>query len=404
MIRTTLAGRVTRGADHLAVLVLIALLSACGAQPPAKKTSWLSRKYPTAPCESCPELTDQNEERNYYCSIGVTGGTAAGGIDPTGCNSPNAPTLTLADWKAANGFPLTGYPTAHAIYGNLGDLRIGRDMNCSKLGNNIACYVTNYGAPPFDGSGTNAAWDGKDSDYRQLGSAIDDAIAGHSPFATVAMVYNPSAGSGANVVTFYTFAPNGELAFSPALDGEGGKTAPRMCMACHGGLYDESSHTAISARFLPFDVYYFKQSTQPGFSLDDQQEGYRQLNARVRETNVTPAIQEFIDNTYPGGVTNAGSLAEDVYVPAGWSGHERLYNNVVRQYCRTCHMASGLDFRTFAQFQQAAAGIEHAVCQEKSMPNAQVPFTIFWRQDHVARGDLRDFLLTEGIADLHDCK
>jgi hypothetical protein len=67
-----------------------------------------------------------------------------------------------------------------------------------------------------------------------------------------------------------------------------------------------------------------------------------------------------------------------------------------------CHLASRTPFLTFAQFQQFAPAIENKVCDSMDMPNAQVPLIEFWR-DAVALGDLRQFLIDEGLTD-HDCK
>src|SRR5690349_16739779 len=82
----------------------------------------------------------------------------------------------------------------------------------------------------------------------------------HKSFGTVAMVYDPN-GLGpyypGEYVGFYAFGKADDDGDSPlirsvALDGEGPKTVPGLCMNCHsggdhGGLYHSNS-------FLPFDV------------------------------------------------------------------------------------------------------------------------------------------------------
>ena len=201
-------------------------------------------------------------------------------------------------------------------------------MNCVTSANgNIACYVTNYGPAPFDPAtgGVNPVWLGANN-FPLFSQAIDDAIAGNAPFATVAMVWNKKGAINqwANAVTFYVFDGNGNLFFSPALDGEGGKTNPRMCMACHGGAYDSATHSVTGAQFLPFDLFSFQHSSQAGYTLDDQQEGYRKLNALVNATAPAPAIAEFITGTYNNAVDTAGTLADGNYVPPGWAGEETL--------------------------------------------------------------------------------
>ena len=414
MNRTLLRNGTMPALRLLACGVFVTALGGCEGQiidpnPPPARASWLSYKYPPN-CTDCPELTDIREEIAYYCSIGVAGGSHAGGVDADNCSwggFPSFTTFTLTTWKAANGFPATGAPAAQAIYGNLYDLRIGRDMNCVTSPNgNIACYVTNYGPAPFDPAtdAVNPLWLGANN-FPLLSQAIDDAIAGNAPFATVAMVYNQNAAVNQrpNAVTFYVFRGDGTPLLTPALDGEGGKTNPRMCMACHGGGYNSTTHSVTGAQFLPFDPFSFEHSSQAGYTLDDQQERYRKLNALVTATAPSAAIADFINGTYNNAVDTAGTLADGNYVPPGWAGQEKLYNSVYRPYCRMCHLASRTPFLTFAQFQQFAPAIEDKVCESADMPNAQVPL-IGFRQDLVAQNDLRDFLTGAGLTDLHSCK
>jgi hypothetical protein len=420
-----------RGMTLTPIAIAALLLAGCGVSTPPHANSWLSYRYNFS-CNGCADLTDEVEAWNYYCAIGV---------DPTGCANSQQPTLTLDDWKAANGFPATGHPDAYAAYGNLGDLRIGRDMNCVQSSNqSVACYVTNYGSPPFGGHDqidhTNCDWAGCQYwfgtptnlayYYPFLSYAINDAIDGRKPFATVAMTFTPNTGAAnnANAVGFYVFDDQGGLRPSAALDGEGNKSVPRMCMACHGGTYDANTHSVTGASFLPFDAFYFQYSRResddygqsfghPEFSLDNQQESLRKLNAIVKATSTPPASQapsqaqaailEFIDGLYPDGVDNSGSIAVDGWVPTGWSADAKLYNGVVKQYCRMCHLAQTSTFATHQQFKNSAAAVEDYVCNGHDMPNAQVPFAQFW-QDALAKADLRDFLKGEGITNLHDCK
>ena len=426
-----------RRAMSLTVVMLgmlaIALLTGCrtSANPHPNDfhtNSWLSYKYNFS-CNNCSDLTDNDAANRYYCTIGETGGTLPGGVDPANCNQGNPPTLTFDHWKQANGFPASGYPDAHAFYGNLGDLRIGRDMNCVQSNQNVACYVTNYGPPPFDPGlpGTSADWAGyKGGDYTynfpKLTDAISDAAAGNHPFATVAMVYNPNAvnpnpnGPAPNMVTFYVFDDQGNLLPAAALDGEGNKTNPRMCMTCHGGRYDTGTDSALLSSFLPFDVYYFQYID--GLQLDDQQEGFRNLNRLVKIANTPPAgqqangnqaaIVDFINNSttglYRGAVDTPNTPAQDGYLPIGWYNNPGLYNSVVRQYCRMCHLAQTATFSTYQEFFNQASDIEDKVCQLHDMPNAQVPLVRYWK-DGLAQDDMRTFLFNIArVPDLHDCK
>lgn len=415
---------------YLACAAILMALSGCEGQiigPPGSqqpgRASWLSYKY-SANCKDCFELRDPLEEILYYCSIDAQGGSTRS-YAVIDCNDLQRLALLLEQWKDTNGFsPLDGpfrTAEARAIYGNLYDLRIGRDMNClTGVNGNVACFVTNYGPPPFDPViGPNPVWLGANS-FPALGQAIDDALDAHAPFATVAMVYNKDAAvnhGGVNAVTFYAFKGDGNLLLSPGLDTEGGKTSPRMCMACHGGSYDSTTHSVTGAQFLPFDMFSFQHSSKPGFRLEDLQEeyeeAYRKLNAIVMDTVPAPAIAEFINGTYRNALTTAGTTADGNFVPPGWSDQVeaaerplsiKVYNSVYRPYCRMCHLASSSRaFRTFQDFKDAAGLIEDKVCQSKDMPNAQVPFVGFW-QDGVARNDLREFLTAQKLTNLHDCQ
>lgn len=406
----------------LASALFLTVLSGCEGQiigpppppvppipPPPPRAFWLSYKYSAGGCTdhtNCPEITNQVEEQAYYCSIGVTGGSDANGIDPANCAMNQRPTLTFDAWKLANGFPMGATPEAHAVYGNLGDLRIGRDMNCVSANGNIACYVTNYGPAPFVGQ-ENIDWIGVNHDFPALPGAVKDASNQNGPFATVAMVYNGTAAAAnppTNAVTFYVFDGKGNLFFSPGLDGEGGKTNPRMCMACHGGTYgDDGPHTVTHAQFLPFDVWYFEYTS--GLELDDQQDGFQKLNALVNATNPEPAIADFIDGIYRNADgTPRTKVTDDKYIPDDWKGQETLYSSVYRPYCRMCHMASRkAPFLKFTDFQAAAPLIEEKVCHSTDMPNAEVPYVIFW-QNKLAQEDLRKFLTDAGRTNLYNCK
>ena len=429
MNRTWLRNRTLQALRHLACAAILTTLSGCEGQiigPPGSqqpgRASWLSYKY-SAHCENCPELRDPLEEILYYCSIDAQGGSTRtyAVID---CNDLDRLALLLEQWKDTNGFgslgPPDGAAQARAIYGNLYDLQIGRDMNCLSFAGRVVCYVTNYGPPPFDPViGPNPAWLGANN-FPALGQAVDDAIEGHAPFATVAMVYNKDAADnhgGVNAVTFYAFKGNGDLLLSPGLDTEGGKTSPRMCMACHGGSYDSTAHSVTGAQFLAFDMFSFQHSSKPGFRLEDRQEeyeeAYRKLNAIVMDTAPAPAIAEFINGTYRNALTTAGTTADGNFVPPGWSDQvpeaerplsTKVYNSVYRPYCRMCHLASSTrPFRTFQDFKDLAGVIEDKVCQSKDMPNAQVPFVGFW-QNGVAQADLREFLTAQGLTNLHSCQ
>ena len=92
----------------------------------------------------------------------------------------------------------------------------------------------------------------------------------------------------------------------------------------------------------------------------------------------------------------------DGFTPTGWADNPKLYQGVVRQYCRMCHMAQPESFTKSSDFVGFANQIQHEVCDTHDMPHAQVPFGVdgrkigFWK-DNVAQHDLGNFLKSQGI-------
>jgi hypothetical protein len=214
---------------------------------------------------------------------------------------------------------------------------------------------------------------------------------------------NPGNGSGSfnvtiriqrNKVRFYIYQPtkdsSGNLSADPqlarlipsaALDKEGNKSFPQMCMACHGGSYDTHHHEANFSSFLPFDVFSFLYSQKAGLTLQDQEEQFRQLNVLVKNTNPNPMnqnrpIQAMVDTLYGQKAETPGTAAITNALPAGWTAHPALYNEFVTHYCRTCHLAQGpvYDYASYDGFSHVGSG--SAVCGTEIMPHAQVPFTV----------------------------
>jgi hypothetical protein len=345
---------------------------------PPKPVSTIQACNGTKPCFLTKKGTGSVQEAQAYYDT----------LDPN-----PATKTTLAQWFAQNGFP-SPLPaeSAHAVYFNNGDLQIGRDMYCRQSlptvpTLRVACYVTNYGPAP----GTPT--------YPDEGTALTDAVAAQNPtgvkhpFATVAMEYVGNQFSTAPPqVDFYVFDGQGQRINAAALDSEGAKAIPQMCMACHGGTYSPQTHRVTGASFLPFDVFSFHYSTTPSYTRSAQEEQFRKLNAMVKLMNTRPAIVEMIDAMYPQGVGAQGSIATDTQVPAGWTSQSNLYKNFVTPYCRGCHVASTLSFQTYQDFKNLAPTIRADVCRAHSMPHAEVPFKRIWTP---ALG----FLLAPGVLD-----
>lgn len=250
----------------------------------------------------------------------------------------NAP-ATLTDFQTQ--YQLTGNETT-ARYFNVGDLGIGRDMHCAATttpAGGVACWVSNYGT--FGGLRSDA---------------LAQLLAASTPLATVAMVYTPPL-SAPNAVTFMVYGPTGALAPQAQLDTHGDNTSiPQNCLNCHGGraTYDTTTHAAIGARFLPFDPASFAYLDDPKYTLAAQQGQLHDLDVLVATTSPTDAMLEIL-----GGMWPSGAQFDDTFVPAGWSdtpSDARVYREVVKPYCRSCHTTfdkAGGDPSTFA----TAAGL-----------------------------------------------
>ena len=346
---------------------------------PSHDIPWLN--VPSAPCDITTSGCD-SETTEYYKSVDA--------LDSSG--NPTASRGQFNAWKTTNHMSTDPvHPAAgevEAIFYNNGDLQFGRDMHCKQTGPIVACYVSNYSS-----TGLPA---GPDQDAIHLAESPT-----RQPIASVAMEYDPS--KGANAVRFYVYhadlaSNDGTLFRNPALDSEGGKYAPWLCMACHGGSYN--SHNVENASFLPFDVPTFKQDLNAAsiFSEPNQREAFGQLNALVlatspNNTNTNNPIGNLITQWYAwcGGPGAAGCTIDDTghaYAPPppapGWPGRAALYQTIPRFYCRTCHVAQGStsspypDWTQFSSFNSPSFIGNHACGPTRDMPHAEVPFKAFW--------------------------
>src|SRR5882757_6117039 len=114
----------------LILVVGLVTLAGCSTVPD-HNDAWLSFKYSFSCGDfgSCSDMSDLTEATNYYRSLG---------IDPDH--------YYLFSFRSDNGFGAV--PEAAAVYGNNGDLQIGREMHCAQTGQKIACYVKNWGPAP----------------------------------------------------------------------------------------------------------------------------------------------------------------------------------------------------------------------------------------------------------------
>jgi hypothetical protein len=309
---------------------------------------------------------------------------------------------TLVHWKQANGFLPTPTGEATAIYFNNGDLKFGRDMHCrvtNTATNALACYVSNFGNV------------GTDDAPAALADAVAYELSGQSPTAkqpgaTVAMEYDPVKG-----VQFWAYhgevvtggvSDGGQYFPNPALDSQLNKPMPDICMGCHFGTYNNSTTTGVAgAVFLPFDMDSFKDQTDqlfpnhhPSAALQTQ---LHQLNNMIAGTSPPAAVTQLINQLWYANTTpatpftfnqGAAQLPGTPFIDSNGVHHEPLYDNVVKDVCRTCHVANPFSWNTFTGTNTTSgmnnvpgSTIQFFACGLASkMPNAEVPWLRYWQE------------------------
>ena len=359
---------------------------------------------PSADYLSFKETANSAEAKDYVAAVRA---------------GPGGNRESFAQWKTINGFPAVD--EVDAVYFNKGDLGSGREMHCRQINAyeagicgpfdnakkrivRTACYVSNY----FETLTLPS-----DDPAEALALAVNGYEGGGGVKATVAMERlhfydeksfprswckfptSPIPSSVKNRVRFYVY---GDDETAPALsevplDNQGPKLVPGLCLSCHGGNKNSNDATDIvGAEFLPFDVESFSYSTDAGYTLTDQYESFRELNAMVRQTAVKfpSPIVELIDGWYPSTTPGAGvltplALPDTNFVPSGFAGDERLYEGVIKPYCRMCHISQTekMAFNyspTFPVVSLAfpAFSANYMACTSQAMPHALVTQKAFW--------------------------
>jgi hypothetical protein len=269
---------------------------------------------------------------------------------------------TLASFRTQFGL---GAAAPTSTFYNAHDLSIGREAQCAaQADGSVACTIANYGQ--FGGP---------------VREALDRAVDRTGALSTFAMVY--SKGAATNPVQFIVYGPDGALATTAQLDTVADNQGiPNSCLNCHGAdaTYDPITHTVRGASFLPFAATAYTYSTRLGFSEPDEVGGFARLNQLVRATEPTTATRELIDGWYPDAAAD-GPPAD--FIPLAWTSsplERQVYRYVVGETCYGCHF-SRRDDLTFAEadaFRARSATIERIVCDDHSMPNAQVPLQRMW--------------------------
>jgi hypothetical protein len=123
-------------------------------------------------------------------------------------------------------------------------------------------------------------------------------------------------------------------------------------------------------------------------------------------TNLSTAQKEFVNGMYsPKQVSDTTATANTDFVPTGWSQYDystRIYNEVVKPYCRTCHMSqqdgdpnanAGFDWATYNAFSNNSTFVASKICGNSDkgapMPQSERTQTLLWQSParaHVLNG------------------
>ena len=373
--------------------------------------------------------SSQQDSCAYYAAAGAfKPGTAAS----TQCDmvsDPSVPNgmsfvhgITFASWLSSRFTPLeSGGLHSSATFVNAMDLNFTRLHQAVMNAGASAAYVCNYPGPDFYHSIPAHIR----TDSPAVDQAIHDATLGKNPLACVAMDYgintdaqNQPLNSGQPFLRFLVFSPAGNLLDAVDLDGRGAKKVPNACSACHGvpfGAAASGSQSPLAASYIPFDEGNLLFSNVPGLTVTDQEGAIKNLNLIVLNgagTNTGGALYDLIHGWYDTSSGPLTSPTQQLYVPAGLASppaslnDSAAYESVYAPFCRSCHVANGVQFGTLfpPTTPQALKGLFQggSVCSPSGspvMPNARVTFDRFWTT-HVqpsatlADSDLPAFLAT----------
>lgn len=345
-----------------------------------------------------PSDNDAQDPTSPYLSLPLGAGSdPLVGLTYYVANFQTAGIGTLDAFKSTYGFTgdLVAPMKAAAVYYNAGDLGLGREMHC-RLNINLTkvCYVTNYADHVSAGSAK-----------RIFGGAqvhVDSALAhaikgfknqsGSDPVATVAMVQSLGA-----PILFLVYGADGTLSPNATLDASANPNTevPKNCITCHAGAGSFDGATVSGAHFLLFDLDSFQYSSATGFGKGDQLAQFRTLNDIAAWNDTSAGISKLYAGWYP----DSTSAFHGEFVPSAWksagNGATKVYDNVIKKDCRTCHSAmNGVgarpDFLTPAQLTNVASVVQSLVCESHTMPQALVTQDNFWNSS--ARAHLVGFL------------
>jgi|GEM_PF-1653124 len=274
----------------------------------------------------------------------------------------------------------SGQAASEAVYGNPGDLGVGRRAFCYQMdsigyrgqdppsppGPYTVCYATAHGIPPGQ-AGFNDP---------QTITHPGEGVGGDFILSMVIV----KDGSG---TVFLVLGKSGKYTLLPTvkLDTEGPKLVPFVCIACHGGTYNATTRKVDGSSFLPLDPNLLSFASPADQAA--QEEKIRNINFMIHRAQPGSAIASYLNGLYHGAIATAGTTAQPDYVPASWAEQAGFYRSVVRPHCTMCHLAApdSWNFASWQNFQDNANLIYADVCLQHTMPHAEVPFKNFWLKD-----------------------
>lgn len=348
---------------------------------------------------------------------------------------------TLDEFRTGNGFG-TGGQEHLVVFRDVRDLGYGRRMTgryvpgAGGIPERIAFFVENY-LVDVPGGGYNRI---------NVDAAVAQDSNWHVGTNAIEWSCHPDDAGDPNCrryAKYYNFSPNGQRQLAVNLDGRGLKAMPGPCITCHGGRGDpleaDGSYPTVANTLLDrrgatqaqlhmFSVDTFEWATTAGFTRADQEARLKDFNTWVLCSYPLPAgapdsagpngctrraagtnewegtAAALIENAY-GGATLPNAMFVDTTVPAGWAGETALYEQVVRPYCRTCHIVRGtnnesdIDFSTEPKFAAYADRIKAHVFDRGNMPLALIVYEDFWRSSAPGRlASYIDSILGPGTA------
>lgn len=360
---------------------------------PAGETLW-----PEEPYETCKLviLREANEPTSTAFLAFKGAGSAADAEGYYSAVDPDGTRQTLGQWWQTNGFefpdvngngvlddPDMAEPPTNAVrtsYLNYNDLGSGRDMYFLDRGDGTAAaYVTNYGL--FN----------QDLDNANLAANRD------TPGATVCMEYSAvEGGPSTRIVKFFVFAgedfgPNAPRQTSADLDGFGAKFVPNLCLNCHGGNDFNPADPAnpsfaeinLGASFRELDTATYRYPEGRETPNDDEKTAFREQNRIVAgsssDTISVQPIKDLIDGWYPGSAIDQ----DNTWTPSGWAGspEQDLYLDLIRNSCRTCHVAlrADVNWTEYDQLAGYSTFIDYyALCEGRVMPHSVITYRNYW--------------------------